>query len=67
MQFPRLDEIKAGDRLKADGGFTCLRHGEVVTVTADDDGRNYVPCSDGRHYLDGQQGDDGECVGLYRA
>ena len=83
--FPKLDQIKAGDVLIADGGFTCMSDGEVVTVKSDDGGL-FVRCAgpdEGddadadhgkpstthrreQHYLDGQEGDDGECVGLYR-
>ena len=66
MTFPKLDDIKAGDWLKADRGFTCLKEDQVVLVHADEDGL-FVPCADGRHYLDGQAGADGECVGLTRA
>lgn len=77
--FPKLADLKAGDKLKADAGFTCLCDGEVTTVESDEGGL-FVRCSAGegdygqpatalrdqRHYLDGQEGDDGECVGMYR-
>lgn len=66
MDFPKLSEIKSGDWLKADGGFTCLKDGQVVSVHVDEAGL-FVPCRDGRHYLDGQEGTDGDCVGLARA
>ena len=78
--FPALGDLKPGDMLVADGGFTCLREGEVVTVEQDadglfvrccahDDGDYGKPVSDERaekHYLDGQAGDHDECVGLFR-
>jgi hypothetical protein len=78
--FPLLAELKPGNKLVADGGFTCLREGEVVTVEQDadglfvrccahDDGDYGKPVSDARdekHYLDGQAGDNDECVGLFR-
>lgn len=80
--FPKLSDLKPGDKLVADGGFTCLREGEVVMVRADEKGDLFVLCcahddgdfgkpvSDERmeqHFLIGQEGEDGECVGLFRA
>jgi hypothetical protein len=62
----KFADVKAGDRLVADDGFTCLRHDEVVTVAACANGL-YVPCTSGSHYLDGQEGDDGALIGLRRA
>lgn len=67
-----IDRVKVGTRLKADGGFTCLNAGEVVTVEADSSGDLFVMCcgisSDGdkpysderdqEHYLEGQEHDD---------
>lgn len=86
MSFPQLSEIKVGDVLVADGGFTCLTDGERVTVEQDngglfvlcagpDEGENVeadygVPATRLRcnqHYLDGQGGEAGECVGFWKA
>lgn len=63
------DEVKAGDALIADGGFTCLAENERVVVGADRDGRLFVPCRCGHHLLDGQRGFDNpdELVGFFRA
>lgn len=80
MQFPQLSDVKVNDKLVADDGFTCLREGEIVTVEADDGGLFVRCCAhdegdygkpvddtrDGHHYLDGQENEDGECVGLFR-
>lgn len=49
---------KAGDRIKADDGFTCIESGSVLTVH-EDDGLLFVFCQDEdgepqRHYLAGQ-------------
>lgn len=59
-------EVRAGTRLRADGGFTCLLEGEVVTVEADGD-MLFVPCVNGKHDLDGQRDfDTGETyVGFF--
>ena len=75
----KLTDIKPGDRLVADGGFTCLDEGEICTVvaaTAGDAaaqpnvifvGELYVLCRSGRHYLDGQENEAGEIVGFVPA
>jgi hypothetical protein len=60
-----LSKIKPGDRLFTDSGFTCMGAGEAKIVRRDDQGRLFVPCRDGRHYLDGQRGENGALVGLY--
>lgn len=54
-----IENVKIGTMLVADGGFTCIEHDALLEVKADHDGELYVPCSDGKHYLDGQIGDDG--------
>ena len=52
-------EVKAGNVLIADGGFTCLQEGQECLVR--DYGKGlYVECSAGEHYLDGQLTDDEE-------
>ncbi len=43
--WPKLADLKPGDRLVADGGFTCLADGEVVTVEADAKGELFVRCA----------------------
>lgn len=75
--WPKIDDLKAGDRLVADGGFTCIRAGCLCTVKWDGDTAYrdksresglYVECDDGRHYLAGQVDDDGGLVvGFTRA
>lgn len=74
--------VKVGDKLRCDGGFTCLAKGDVREVKRNDGSladthdpeyakdpfaRLYIDCADGTHTLDGQVGDDGELVGLYPA
>ena len=58
----KLSEVKPGDVLIADGGFTCIKQGARLVV-ADD---LSVSCSHGKHFLDGQiDFDDGDTlVGL---
>jgi hypothetical protein len=40
----KMEDIKVGDKLKADGGFTCIEEGRVCDVKADDKGNLYVDC-----------------------
>lgn len=71
--FVKLAEVKPGDRLVADGGFTCIKAGAIVTVGESPTGNDwpgadlYIPCSHGKHFLDGQENDAGQCVGLVLA
>lgn len=63
----RLEDVKDGDVLIADAGFTCLPDGGARTVHEDNDGHLYVSCAEGRHYLNGQISSDGRhLVGLER-
>jgi len=63
--FPLLSDIVPGDKLIADGAFTCLKEGEVCEVKHDDGGI-YVECANGRHFLEGQRGHRDRCVGFDR-
>ncbi len=61
-----LKEIKAGDILAADGGFTCLQEGEELEVKLDGEGSKFVECEQGCHFLDGQENEDGEITGFLK-
>lgn len=56
----KLSQVKMGDTIVADGGFTCMKAGPHK-VEGDADGL-FVPCSDGKHYLAGQE--DEPCADL---
>lgn len=45
--------LRAGDKLQADAGFTCVKPGEVLEIK-ERNGGLYVECEDGDHFLDGQ-------------
>lgn len=74
--WAKLSQLKLGDKLRADGGFTCIDEGAVLEIRADDDGELYVDCrgsedatdcGPGLHYLDGQADDGEHLVGFYSA
>lgn len=59
----KLSDLKAGDIVYTDDGFTCMKEGQHV-VQGDADGL-FLKCADGQHYLEGQEDDEtGELVGI---
>lgn len=78
-QYARAGDVKAGDTLQCDGGFTCLKKDAKRVVkrrkgklkhhspeyAKSPFARLYIDCKCGGHNLDGQLGDHGELVGLY--
>jgi hypothetical protein len=48
-------DVKAGDIIKADGGFSCIKEGAVLMVMERHTGELYVECSEGRHYLNDEE------------
>jgi hypothetical protein len=60
-----LHQVSVGDTLIADSGFTCLHNNQRVIVKQNERGE-YVDCSHGRHYLDGQVNENGILVGLHK-
>jgi hypothetical protein len=63
VQFAKLSDVRVGTKLVPDAGFTCMEAGAILEVAEDDKGL-FVPCSHGRHYLDGQLEDGVEYIGL---
>jgi hypothetical protein len=57
--YAKRSKVHTGTCLVCDGGFTCMKNRQVVTVK--NGGRHglYVECGEGRHYLDGQFSEDG--------
>jgi hypothetical protein len=60
----KLTDIRPGDVLIADAGFTCMRDQSEHEVFKDNGGHLYIRCSEGAHYLNGQLNDDGTLSGL---
>lgn len=65
MAYLKEGEIKAGDTVRLDGGFTCVEAG--LTIVQEDSGGLWFPCSSGRHYIDGQLKKTGEYMGISAA
>lgn len=65
--YAKLSELKPGDVLVADGGFTCMKEGARMKVVKDHDGSLFLPCDCGGHHLVGQADDGEHLIGLYRA
>lgn len=63
--WAKLSELKEGDKIELDSGFTCHAAGPIE-VRADPKGDLYFPCKEGRHMLDGQADDGEHLVGVYR-
>ena len=61
----KLSDLKVGDKVIADAGFDCLHAG--THKVEGDSGGLFISCKKGRHYLSGQEGDDGDLIGLSRA
>ena len=61
----KLTELKVGDVIIADSGFTCLKAGKY-RVKVNSTGDLYINCTEGKHFLTGQLDNDDELVGLSR-
>lgn len=63
QQTMQLSDLSPGDIVMLDNGFPCRTAGPA-RVFYDPDGGFFVACQDGRHYLDGQEDEAGDLVGL---
>lgn len=43
-------DIKEGDKLRADGGFDCIKEGTILEVKQTNNGL-YVECENGKHFI----------------
>ena len=59
----KLSDLKPGDRLRCDGGFTCIPAG-AVRVVRDDAGDLFIACRKGVHRLAGLIHEDDELIGV---
>ncbi|MGF6434306.1 hypothetical protein [Bradyrhizobium elkanii] len=59
----KLSDIKAGDTIYTDAGFTCTPAGKHVVKS--DNGDLYIECDHGKHFLSGQEDEQGsDLVGI---
>ena len=64
MKPAKLEDLKPGDTVVADGGFPCLRKGEHKVW--EKHGKLLVMCDDGDHWLDGQRDATGNLIGIQK-
>lgn len=58
----KLSDLKVNDTIKVDSGFTCM-YESLRYVYKNKDGL-FVVCDEGHHYLNGQEDENGELVGI---
>ncbi len=63
--YARAADVKVGDVMITDGGFTCMPAGAEKIVQADEESELCIPCDHGLHKLEGQLGYTDETEGLY--
>lgn len=59
----KLSEVKEGQQIELDDGFTCARPGPSELIL----GKHglYFLCNECEHYISGQADDGEHCVGVY--
>lgn len=65
IEWVKLSELRPGDVIRLDEGFTC--HPPGLVVVQGEIGNLSFNCDDGSHSLDGQCDDGEHCVGVYRS
>lgn len=66
--WAKLSELKDGDYIEIDGGFTCAKQGVYrLSASVRPNGKIdlYFPCDDIFHFLDGQADDGEHLIGIY--
>lgn len=64
----KLSDLKPGDRIAGFEHFGCIPDYAIREVKVDpNNGRLFVDCDKGGHYLDGQKDKRGELIGLFIA
>ena len=63
--FVKYSDLRVGQTLQCDSGFTCLEEGSLVPVHYEPlDKEFWVPCNCHRHYLISEDDSD-EVIGFY--
>lgn len=63
--YANVDEVEAGCYLQPDNQWACMASSEIKLVKADDAGKLYIDCANGRHYLHGTKNCNDWYTGLY--
>lgn len=63
--YAKLSQLKAGDKVELDTGFTCHEAGVVHLEQHQPEGPLFFKCADGWHNIEGQADDGEHCVGIY--
>lgn len=58
----KITDIKEGDLITLDGGFTCAKAGQVL-VHKDSQGL-FFQCDEGHHYIEGQLDEECDLIGI---
>ena len=64
MELVKMKDIKPGDKLFCDNGFSCLAPRTICEVKKNENGFLFIECNFGMHFLDGQLNEDGSLEGL---
>lgn len=63
-EYAKLNDLKAGDKIELDSGFTCHAAGEAVVIERMDE--IGFACNEGFHCLEDQADDGIHCIGVYK-
>lgn len=69
-EWARLSQLKPGDKICTDGGFSCGINNKTLAVKIDPETKDLcVECDEGMHSLDGQvsEEDGDHLVGMWPA
>lgn len=64
--YANTTNIAAGDTVRVDDGFTCMKKWSTKEVKVDPEGELYIDCKCGGHYLNGQLHRKHYYVGIYK-
>jgi hypothetical protein len=53
-RFAKVEKVKPGDWLQADGRFDCIEEGSQREVLQDVNKDLFIICKEGKHFLDAQ-------------
>jgi len=65
--YAKLSQLKVGDKVQVDDGFTCLKPNSIKTVRVANGQGLHICCKAGHHMLEGQldEDDNDTLIGIY--